>query len=131
MLGSYSRERGTPKSWWPSLFTYPQIKDLPAHLTAGDPSFDRFDRDTRSLGYEFSHQTDSGWQLTQNLRYSTIDIDYRHIYAMDVLADGRSVSRASLAQRTKGPNAGAGHPPAEGPALGAGCSTGWPSAWTM
>ncbi|AEF92114.1 TonB-dependent siderophore receptor [Delftia sp. Cs1-4] len=102
VLGSYSRERGTPKSWWPSLFTYPQIKDLPAHLTAGDPSFDRFDRDTRSLGYEFSHQTDSGWQLTQNLRYSTIDIDYRHIYAMDVLADGRSVSRASLAQRTKG-----------------------------
>lgn len=102
VLGSYSRERGTPKSWWPSLFTYPQIKDVPARLTAGDPAFDRFDRDTKSLGYELGHQTDSGWQLTQNLRYSTIDIDYRHIYAMDVLADGRSISRANLAQRTKG-----------------------------
>jgi iron complex outermembrane receptor protein len=102
VLGSYSRERGTPKSWWPSLFAYPQIKDLPSRLTAGDPAFDRFDRDTRSLGYEFSHQTDHGWLLTQNLRYSTIDIDYRHIYAMDVLADGHSVSRANLAQITKG-----------------------------
>jgi len=102
LLGSYSRERGTPKSWWPSLFTYPQIKSLSSRLTAGDPAFDRFDRNTRSIGYEFGHLTDSGWQLSQNLRYSTIDIDYRHIYAMDVLADGHSISRANLAQRTKG-----------------------------
>lgn len=102
LLGSYSRERGTPKSWWPSLFTYPQIKNLSSRLTAGDPAFDRFDRNTKSIGYEFGHLTDSGWQLSQNLRYSTIDIDYRHIYAMDVLADGHSISRANLAQRTKG-----------------------------
>jgi iron complex outermembrane receptor protein len=76
--------------------------DLSARLTAGEPTFDRFNRDTRAIGYEFAHETDNGWQLTQNLRYSTIDIDYRHIYAMDVLADGRSISRASLAQRTEG-----------------------------
>lgn len=102
VLGTYSRERGTPKSWWPSLFTYPQIKNVSPKLTAGDPAFDRFDRDTQSLGYEFKHQTDSGWQLMQNLRYSKIDIDYRHIYAMDVLEDGHNVSRANLAQLTKG-----------------------------
>nr|WP_310936099.1 TonB-dependent siderophore receptor [Variovorax sp. UMC13] len=102
LAAQYSNERGTPKSWWPSLFTYPQIKDLPARLTAGDPAFDRFNRDTRAIGYAFSHETDNGWKLTQNLRYSTIDIDYRHIYAMDVLADGRNISRASLAQRTEG-----------------------------
>ena len=102
VLGQYSRERGTPKSWWPSLFSYPQIKNLSAKLTAGDPAFDRFDRDTRSLGYEFMHQADNGWQLMQNLRYSTIDIDYRHIYAMDVLADGHNISRANLMQRTHG-----------------------------
>ena len=102
LLANYSNERGTPKSWWPSLFSYPQIMDVPARLTAGDPDFDRFNRDTRSLGYEFSHQTDGGWLLTQNLRYASIDIDYRHIYAMDLLADGRSVTRASLAQQTRG-----------------------------
>lgn len=102
LLANYSRERGTPKSWWPSLFAYPQIMDVSARLTAGDPGFDRFNRDTRSLGYEFSHQTAGGWLLTQNLRYSTIDIDYRHIYAMDLLADGRSVTRANLAQQTRG-----------------------------
>lgn len=102
VLANYSRERSTPKPWWPSLFAYPQIKQVSPKLTAGDPAFDRFDRDTRSLGYAFSHQTDNGWTFTQNLRYSTIDIDYRHIYAMDVLADGDSITRASLAQRTKG-----------------------------
>lgn len=102
VLGEFSNERGTPKTWWPSLFTYPQVMKLPARLTAGDPGFDRFNRDTRSIGYEFKHETGNHWQLTQNLRYSTIDIDYRHIYAMDVLADGRSISRASLAQITNG-----------------------------
>jgi iron complex outermembrane receptor protein len=102
VLANYSRERSTPKPWWPSLFAYPQIKQVSPKLTAGNPDFDRFDRDTRSLGYAFSRQTDNGWTFTQNLRYSTIDIDYRHIYAMDVLADGDSITRASLAQRTKG-----------------------------
>lgn len=29
VLGTYSKERATPKSWWPNLFTYPAIKDLP------------------------------------------------------------------------------------------------------
>ncbi len=72
LLGSYSRERGTPKSWWPSLFTYPQIKNLSSRLTAGDPAFDRFDRNTRSIGYEFGHLTDSGWQLSQPAGSSTL-----------------------------------------------------------
>ncbi|WMD20335.1 TonB-dependent siderophore receptor [Achromobacter seleniivolatilans] len=102
VLGTYSKERGTPKSWWPNLYTYPEIADLPMHRTAGDPDFDRFDRDTKSIGYAFEHDTDNGWRLRQNLRYSEIDIDYRHIYAMDLLADKRTVTRGSLAQRTHG-----------------------------
>ena len=102
LLGSYSRERGTPKSWWPSLFTYPQIKDLPRRRPPRDPGFDRFDRDTHAIGYALEHATEAGWHLVQNLRYSEIDVDYRHIYAMDVKADGRSVTRGSLAQRTHG-----------------------------
>lgn len=102
VLGTYSKERATPKSWWPNLFTYPAIKDLPLNRTAGDPDFDRFDRTTKSIGYAFEHDTDNGWRLRQNLRYSEIDIDYRHIYAMDLLADQRTVTRGSLAQRTNG-----------------------------
>src|SRR5690606_28541420 len=38
LLGSYSRERGTPKSWWPNLFYYPEVTDLPLKRTAGDPA---------------------------------------------------------------------------------------------
>ena len=102
LLGSYSKERGTPKSWWPNLFYYPEVTDLPLKRTAGDPAFDYFNRDTKAIGYALEHDTESGWRLRQNLRYAEIDIDYRHIYAMAVLADQRSVSRASLAQETKG-----------------------------
>ncbi|MCC3262415.1 hypothetical protein LLE87_30055, partial [Paenibacillus polymyxa] len=47
LLGTYSKERATPKSWWPNLYTYPEIGDLPLSRTAGDPDFDRFDRDTK------------------------------------------------------------------------------------
>ncbi|WP_175175356.1 TonB-dependent siderophore receptor [Achromobacter pestifer] len=102
VLGTYSKERGTPKSWWPNLFTYSEIEDLPMHRTAGDPDFDRFDRNTKSIGYAFEHDTGNGWRLRQNLRYSEIDIDYRHIYAMALLDDKRTVTRGSLAQRTHG-----------------------------
>ena len=102
VLGTYSQERGTPKPWWPSLFVYPQIKDLPVSRTAGDPAFDYFDRDTRALGYMFEHATGNGWKLTQNLRYATIKVDYQHIYAMDLLADGRTATRGSLAEKVDG-----------------------------
>lgn len=102
LIGAYSEERGTPKSWWPNLFTYPEIEGLPLHRTAGDPDFDRFNRDTKSIGYAFEHDAENGWQFRQNLRYSEIDIDYRHIYAMDLLADKRTITRGSLAQRTHG-----------------------------
>lgn len=102
LLASYSKERATPKSWWPSMFAYPQVKDLPFNRTAGDPSFDRFNRDTQALGYALEHETDSGWHLTQNMRYSVIDVDYRHIYGDSVLADQRTITRANLAQITHG-----------------------------
>lgn len=102
LMGSYSKERGTPKSWWPNLFTYPEIKGLPLHRTAGDPDFDHFNRSTKSVGYAFEHDAGNGWQFHQNLRYAEIDVDYQHIYAMDLLDDKRTITRGSLAQRTHG-----------------------------
>ncbi|MNR82258.1 Ferrichrome-iron receptor precursor [compost metagenome] len=102
LLASYSEERATPKSWWPSMFAYPQVKNLPFSRTAGDPSFDRFDRDTHALGYALEHETDNGWNLSQNVRYSAINVDYRHIYGNTLLADQRTITRANLAQMTKG-----------------------------
>lgn len=102
LLGTYSEERGTPLTWWPSLFLYPEIKNMPITRTAGDPSFDHFNRDTKSLGYAFQHETSNGWKLIQNLRYSEIDVDYQHIFAQALLDDKRSITRANLAQETNG-----------------------------
>ncbi|WP_211090302.1 TonB-dependent siderophore receptor [Pseudothauera nasutitermitis] len=104
LLGNYSRERGTPKAWWPNAYTFPQSAGLPTSRNAGEPSFERFDRDIRSFGYSFEHATDSGWNFTQNLRYAEIDIDYRHVYAYNLLADGRTANRGSLAQQTEANN---------------------------
>lgn len=102
LLGNYSEERGTPLTWWPSLYIYPEIKEMPIDRTAGDPSFDHFNRDTKSLGYALQHEMENGWKLIQNLRYSEIDVDYQHIYAQKLLEDKRSITRANLAQKTNG-----------------------------
>lgn len=117
VLGMYSRERATPKSWWPNLYVYPEIKDLPLHRTAGDPDFDRFNRDTKSIGYAFEHDSDSGWNLRQNLRYSEIDIDYRHIRDGSIV---RQTYRYACQPRPahKWQDACGGHPRIQGLCLG-------------
>lgn len=98
----FSQEKGTPKTWWPSLFVSPAVMELPTEWTAGEPAFDHFNRDTKAIGYAFEHDTDNGWRLRQNLRYSVIDIDYAHVYASSVQADGKTVDRGSLVQKTNG-----------------------------
>lgn len=100
VLGQWSQERATPKTWWPSFFKFPQSKDIPPHMTAGDPNFNRFDRDTRSIGYAFDHTFDNGLLLTQNLRYSEIDINYQHLYASGYKSGTQIIERGSLMQKT-------------------------------
>lgn len=102
LLGQWSQERATPKTWWPSFFRYPQSKDIPVHMTAGDPNFNRFDRDTKSIGYAFDHTFDNGLLLTQNLRYSEIDINYQHLYASGYKSGTQIIERGSLMQQTNG-----------------------------
>ncbi len=101
-LSQISQERTTPKPWWPSLFSYPASVDISTTMAEGDPNFNRFDRDTKSLGYEFEHEFDNGLRFTQNARYAEIDVYYEHLYASAIKADGHTVSRGSLLQKTNG-----------------------------
>ena len=43
----------------------------------GEEDFNKFDRDYRSVGYEFSHAFNDTWSFKQNLRYDEVELDYR------------------------------------------------------
>ena len=52
---------------------------IPTSFYAGEPSFDRFIRTSKSIGYEFQHRLDDVWTLRQNLRYDRQDADYQYV----------------------------------------------------
>lgn len=103
ILADVTRDRMTPKSWWPNqslLGTYAQGR-IPVRTFAGEPEFDRYDRDMHSLGYLLEHRFDDTLTLRQQLRRASFELDYQHVYATAVRGDQRSVNRASLISRSK------------------------------
>lgn len=53
---------------------------LPTNRFVGEPGWDRYDTEHRSLGWQFEHRFGSGWTLRQNLRYARNTVDYRSLY---------------------------------------------------
>lgn len=103
LLADVTRDRMTPKSWWPNqslLGSYVGGR-IPVDAFAGEPGFDRYDRDMVSVGYLFEHALDDTLTLRQNLRYADYELDYQHVYATGVRPDQRSVTRDSLVSRSK------------------------------
>jgi len=45
----------------------------------GEKDFNNFDRDYRSVGYEFSHAFNDTWSFKQNLRYDNVDLDFKSL----------------------------------------------------
>ncbi len=43
----------------------------------GEEDFNNFDRDYRSVGYEFSHVFNDTWSFKQNLRYDEVNLDFK------------------------------------------------------
>ncbi len=61
----------------------------------GEPDFDKYDRNDTSVALLFEHAV-GDWKLNANLRKNRAEVDYRHIYADQVRADGRTVERGAL-----------------------------------
>lgn len=67
----------------------------------GEKDFNNFDRDYRSVGYEFSHTFNDTWSFRQNTRYDHVNLDFkalgisRNILASDLTKgiQGREASR--------------------------------------
>ncbi|WP_370681651.1 TonB-dependent siderophore receptor [Comamonas sp. GB3 AK4-5] len=88
---------------------------IPSNAFISEPGWDKYDSESKSFGYLFSHRLNAGWTLRQNLRRAVTDVDYRSIYtsfasnpatgrpARPVFeADGRSLRRAASWQRNGG-----------------------------
>lgn len=53
---------------------------IPTNTFISEPGWDRYNSESTSWGYLFSHQIDNAWTVRQNLRRSVSDVDYRTLY---------------------------------------------------
>ncbi len=84
LLTSFQREDGHPTNGF--LPAYGTVIDTPygmidRRLNAGEPGFDRLQRNQVSAGWLLSHELSPDWTFTQNYRYSRLDIDQRNVFA--------------------------------------------------
>lgn len=102
VMGQYLRERDgkTSFNYLPTSGTlYPNRVNgrLPWNRYAGEPGFDRFDRDQGSVGYAFEHRFNDVLTFSQNLRYTQNDVYLRALNRNgELLADNRTLNRAAF-----------------------------------
>lgn len=108
LLADFTQDRMTPKSWWPdkSLLAIGSHGNIPVGTFAGEPGFDRYNRDMSSVGYLLEHQLSDDVSLRQNLRYSDFKLDYQHVFSdswVDAADPGNPlIVRYPLISRTRG-----------------------------
>ncbi|WP_230180736.1 TonB-dependent siderophore receptor [Aquabacterium sp. CECT 9606] len=103
VLADVTRDRATPKSWWPTLALIQSNPKIPVNRFAGEPGFDHYNRDMASLGYLIEHKFNETWTVRQNVRYSDFRLNYQHLYGDSwTNSDMTDIVRGSLLSRTKG-----------------------------
>lgn len=65
---------------------------LPRDTFVGEPGYDRYDLDRRSLGYLFEHRFDEHFTLRHSLRSYRADIDMPSVWISGLEADGRTTA---------------------------------------
>ncbi|MFB4202451.1 TonB-dependent siderophore receptor [Arhodomonas sp. KWT2] len=73
--------------------------ELPRDFYDGDTGFEDFDRKQRMIGYVFEHQLNDVLTFRQNVRYERVRVDYKSVYASSLMADNRTLARATAASR--------------------------------
>ncbi|NRF48518.1 TonB-dependent siderophore receptor [Pseudomonas stutzeri] len=82
LLGTYQRDRTLIELGYPAagtLLRHPNGKIDPSTLL-GNPDWDDFERETWTLGYEYSHRLNESWQFRQNSRHMQSRIDRREMW---------------------------------------------------
>ncbi|GLO56776.1 ferric siderophore receptor [Pseudomonas putida] len=82
VLATYQRDRTLMELGYPAAGTLlhnPNGK-IDKDQLSGNPDWDNFERETWSLGYEFSHRFNDTWQFRQNSRYMQSRIDRQEMW---------------------------------------------------
>lgn len=82
LLSTYQRDHTLMELGYPAagtLLPNPNGK-IDADELSGNPDWDTFERETWTLGYEFSHRLNDAWQFRQNSRYMQSRIDRREMW---------------------------------------------------
>jgi len=71
---------------------------LPTNFNDGEPGYNKISRNQKLVGYSFDHQLNDNWTVRQNLRYGTVDMDYKTIYGSGIsTVDPTQLTRGALA----------------------------------
>lgn len=84
LLAQYQHDRtGNTANFLPAAGTLWPVANghIPVDFFSGDPSFDKTDRRKIQVGYLAEHRVNDTVTLRQNLRYSTLEVDYRSLGA--------------------------------------------------
>ena len=65
--------------WRGTLYGKPGGR-IPQDFFVGEPGFDKYTAEQRSLGYQFEHAFNDTVTVRQNLRYTHSKVDYRSVY---------------------------------------------------
>ena len=84
VLASFQKDDGVPTN--PFKPTYGTIEDTPfgkidPSTNLSEPDYDKNERTQAALGYEVEHRINDTWTVSQNLRYSHLDLELRSTYA--------------------------------------------------
>jgi iron complex outermembrane receptor protein len=100
VLANYGYDKGTfPHQYLPAqgtLLTNPNGK-LPTSLFAGEPGWDRFDREQWAIGYIFDHKLSEKLKFQQSVRYSAVDTFFQAHRVEGLQADLQTVERGAYA----------------------------------
>ncbi|WP_043879769.1 TonB-dependent siderophore receptor [Azorhizobium caulinodans] len=107
LLTSYQKtEKGGSEQSLPmanTVFATPGTPKISPSLYLGAPGLTNWTVENLSAGYEFKHEFDSGWKLTQNARYTHSDVDYVSSWGSDAtlaVVDGQYIN-IGVQQRPK------------------------------
>lgn len=100
VLGSIQKDQGTPSSnFLPQSGTLvpTDLGSISRSSNLGDPSQDKEKNNTRSIGYEFSHDFGKGMTFTQNYRYQNVQNHHRGTYIYPNVYDASGITTLSAA----------------------------------
>ncbi|MFS8369604.1 TonB-dependent siderophore receptor [Acetobacter indonesiensis] len=101
VLASYEQlDAGSTAQFLPAAGTLYRTRygSIARNFLNSDADYDVYSKRQVAIGYNFTKRLLPNWTLTQNMRYAHLDLDYRYVTAVALLADQRTLTRQALLQ---------------------------------